>query len=72
MGRGGYKIEAQCGPLVKDEVSADALQRFSSLTLLCSAALSLCLHTVWVFTVKSAADLRKILHTGVAFKGWCA
>ena len=56
-------IEAQCGPLVIGRGSAEALQRFS-----CSAVLSFCSHTVWAFTVESAADLRKILHTEVASK----
>lgn len=56
-------IEAQCGPLVTGRGSAEALKRFS-----CSAVLSFCSHTVWAFTVKSAADLRKILHTEVASK----
>ncbi len=65
---GGF-IEAQCGPLVTGRCSADALQRFSSLSLLPSAVLSFCSHTVWAFTVKSAADLRGILHTEVASKG---
>lgn len=61
--------EAQCGPLVTGSASADALQWFSSHSLLPSAVLSLYSYTVWVFTVKSTADLRKILHTEVAFKG---
>lgn len=62
------KTEAQCGPLVTDKASADALQGFSFLSLLPSAVLSLCSHTVWVFTVKSTAELRKILHDEVAFQ----
>lgn len=62
-------IEAQCGPLVTGRGSADALQRFSSLSLLPGAVLSFCSHTVWAFTVKSAADLRRIQHTEVASKG---
>lgn len=60
---------AQCGPLVTGNASADALQWFFLHSLLPSAVLSLCSHTVWVFTVKSTADLKKILHTEVAFKG---
>lgn len=51
--------EAQCGPLVTGSASADALQWFSSHSLLPSAVLSLYSYTVWVFTVKSTADLRK-------------
>lgn len=40
------KTEAQCGPLVTDKASADALQGFSSLSLLPSAVLSLCSHSL--------------------------
>lgn len=65
----GDFLKLQCGPLVTGRCSADALQRFSSLSLLPSAVLSFCSHTLWAFTVKSAADLRGILHTEVASKG---
>lgn len=74
MGRKGKKtttgsIEAQCGPLVTGRSSAAALQKFSSVRLLpVLSVLSFCSHTVWAFTVKSAADLKKILHTEVASK----
>lgn len=47
-------IEAQCGPLVTSRGSAGALQRFfffffCSFSLLLSAVLSFCSHTVWAF-----------------------
>lgn len=60
---GGGHPEAQCGPLVIARGNADSLQFFFHLSLLLpTCVLSFCSHTVWVFTVKSAADLRKILH----------
>ncbi len=64
-------IEAQCGPLVTDKGSTGALQRFFFWLPqpAASAVLSFCSHTVWAFTVKSAAHLRKMLHTEVASKG---
>lgn len=63
LGGGGHP-EAQCGPLVIARGNADSLQFFflHLLLLLPTCVLSFCSHTVWVFTVKSAADLRKILH----------
>lgn len=62
---GGGHPEAQCGPLVIARGNADSLQFFFFFhlsLLLPTCVLSFCSHTVWVFTVKSAADLRKILH----------
>lgn len=68
-------IEAQCGPLVTSRGSAGALQRFFFLfffapSACCSVLCCPSVHTQsGLFTVKSAADLRKILHTEVASKG---
>lgn len=68
MGRKKKNTEAQWGPLVSDVASAAALQGFSSPSLLPSAVLSLCSHTVCVFAVRSAADLRQTLQNRDAFK----
>lgn len=62
--------EAQRGPLVVGRGSADALQRFSSIRPQFRSVLSFCSHSVWAFTVKSAADLEKILHTEVLSKSY--
>ena len=47
-----------------------ALQRLSSTSLQPWSLLSFCSHSVWAFTVKSAADLEKILLTEVPSKSY--